>query len=96
MTQPITKESWHLSKEVPLALIGTLFITIITLAIGWSKMEARVEAVEKTQIELKLDRSFKEVKLDSKLDQIQNDITKIKDQFLDQARSDLIRERTRK
>lgn len=90
------RESWHLSKEVPIALIGTLLITIVSVAIGWSKMDSRVEAVEKSQVESKLDKSLKENRLDNKLDQIQNDITKIKDQFLEQARSDLLRERGRR
>lgn len=89
------KEAWHLSKEVPVALIGTMLTMIVTLSFAWSKMDSRVEAVEKTQARIEIEKAMSESKLDNKLNQIQGDITKIKDQFLLQAQNDLARERER-
>lgn len=88
------REAWHLSKEVPIALIGTMLATIVGVALGWSNLTARVDSTEKAIIRIETTAIVKENKLDSKLDQIQNDVTKIKEQFLLKAQDDLARERS--
>jgi hypothetical protein len=43
----MTKESWHLSKQVPIALIIGLLVQTFTVFMWSGKMEARMEHAER-------------------------------------------------
>ena len=87
------KQSWHVSKEISITHLVTTGSVIVAVIYGWSKLEARIDAVEKNQVRVEQTTMLNDAKLDSRLSQIQNDIRGIKDQFLIQAQADLVRER---
>ena len=89
------KESWHLSKEVPIALIGTLLVTIVSATFAWSKIDSRIEAVEKAQNESKVSATAADLKLDRKLDLIQTSVAELNTRFM-QAQIDSARAASRK
>ena len=78
------KQSWHLDKGVPIALIASLLMTIVVTAMAWSKMDARIEAVEKAQAEAKMTSKEDTQRLDRKLDEIQKSISGFREQYLQQ------------
>ena len=50
MTDDAAGESWHLDKKVPVAIIITLVIQIAGAAWIASKLDARVESLEKSEV----------------------------------------------
>lgn len=91
-----TPAGWRLNREVTLTLILTVLGTIVSVIYTLSKLEARVEAVEKAQTEAKIAAAANESKINAKLDDIQDKLDKIQAQFLVQARNDLDYERGRR
>jgi type II secretory pathway component PulL len=78
--------SWHWDKRVPIALIATLFFSFAgqsVMAVWWaSKMDARVEALEKHQEKQALiltPATDRLTRVEVKLENLQSGITDIKD-----------------
>lgn len=90
----MTDSSWHLDKKVPIGLIVTVIVQIVLIVIFFVKMDGRVEALEKQQIETssnrftssdaalhayKISQNREDItNIYTKLDMIQRDISAIK------------------
>lgn len=90
------REPWHLSKEVPIALILTLVGYGLTGIIFSTKLVSRVEALEIANAKGEETARRDAAKFDDKLNEIQRSVTKINDLFLEQARAELAREMARR
>jgi prefoldin subunit 5 len=85
--------SWHLSKEVPVALITSLAISVMTGVYAVSKLDSRVEALEKAILKTDAIAATTDNKIESKLNQIQASISELNNKFM-QAQIDMAREGT--
>lgn len=54
------KEHWHLQKSIPITLVIALCVQFIGFIIYASKLDARVEYLEKNQLEIRQDVNFLE------------------------------------
>jgi hypothetical protein len=88
------KQAWHLSREVSIThLVATLSV-VSGLIISWSKMDSRIDTIERKQIEAVASMSISDSKIDRQLESIKNEIAAINKQFLVEAQRNLDRERS--
>ncbi len=87
------KPAWHLSREVSIAQITAIVSVASGLLISWSKMDSRIDTVEKKQIADAAMAAISDSKIDRQLEAIKNEIANINKQFLVEAQRNLDRER---